>query len=79
MASALRHDVVAEDILHAFENCIAWLELDDDPVRHLLSGPDRAGNLLELVVLIADDVELLSHAMPLRRRTAEELFGGEDE
>jgi hypothetical protein len=53
-----------------------WLELDDDPIRYLLAGPDRAGNLLELVLVIADDVELLIHAMPLRRGTAEELFGG---
>ena len=77
LPSALKHDVATEDILHAFDNCIEWLELDDDPLRYLLVGPDRAGNLLELVVVIADDVELLIHAMPLRRGTAEELFGGQ--
>jgi hypothetical protein len=66
-------------MLHAFENSIVWLELDDDPLRYLVAGPDRAGNLLELVIVFADDVELLIHAMPLRRGTAEELFGGQRE
>ena len=56
-----------------------WLELEDDPQRYWLAGPGRAGNLLELVVVIADDVELLIYAMPLRRGTAEELFGGQME
>jgi len=79
LPSALKHDVATEDMLHAFENCIVWLELDDDPLRFLLAGPDRAGNFLELVVVIADDVEVLIHAMPLRRGTAEELFGGQME
>ena len=78
LPSALKHDVATDDMLHAFENCIVWLELDDDPLRYLLAGPDRAGNLLELVV-VADDVEVLIHAMPLRRGTAEELFGGQIE
>ena len=33
----------------------------------LVIGPDRAGNLLEVVVLItAEQDELIIHAMPLR-------------
>jgi hypothetical protein len=76
LPSALKHHVATDDILHAFEDCVVWLELDGDPIRYLLAGPDRAGNLLELVLVIADDVELPIHAMPLRRGTAEELFGG---
>jgi hypothetical protein len=35
-------------------------------------------DLGELVV-IADNVELLIHALPLRRGTAKELFGGQTE
>ena len=77
LPSAHKHHVVDDDMLHAVENCIVWLELDDDPLRYLLAGPDRAGNYLELVILVIDGAELLIHAMPLRRRTAEELFGGE--
>jgi hypothetical protein len=40
-------------------------------------GPDRAGNLLELVVLdIPEDVVVI-HVMALRRSTQQELFGEE--
>ena len=56
---------------------VIWVELGDDPPRHLLAGPDRAGNLLELVVLVLGGDELVIHAMPLRRSTAQELFGDE--
>ena len=79
LPSARKHGVATDDMLHAFENCMVWLELDDDPLRYLVAGPDRAGNLLELVIVIADDEELVIHAMPLRRGTAEELFGGQTE
>ena len=72
---AHKHHVDEEDMIHAIENCMVWVELDDDPLRYLLAGPDRAGNLLELVMLAIDGEELLIHAMPLRRGTAEELIG----
>jgi hypothetical protein len=42
----------------------------------LMAGPDRAGNLIELVMLAIDGKEFLIHAMPLGRGTAQELFGG---
>ncbi len=45
--------------------------------RYLLAGPDRASNLLELVVLVLGGDELVIHAMGLRRSTAQELFGDE--
>jgi hypothetical protein len=76
--SARRHGVGEEDIVHAFENSITWLEVDDDPFRYLLAGPDRSGNLIDLVIVATEDVELLIHAMPLRRST-EELLGGSRE
>lgn len=53
------------------------MELGDDPPRYLVVGPDRSGNLLELVVIAARDSELVIHAMALRRSTERELFGGE--
>jgi hypothetical protein len=79
LPSAYKHDVAADDMVHACDNCVIWVEVADDPLRYLLAGPDRSGNLLELVIVIVDDVEILIHAMPLRRGTAEELFGGVNE
>lgn len=75
--SARRHSVADEDIEHAVAHAVTWTELGDDPPRYLLAGPDRAGHLLELVVLDLGGDELVIHAMPLRRSTAQELFGGE--
>jgi len=57
---------------------MAWVQLDDDPLRYLLAGPDRAGNLLELVILDIDGTELVIHAMPMRSSTEQELFGEEE-
>ena len=43
------------------------LEADSDPPKVLAIGPDRAGNLLEVIWLeFADDAELVIHAMRLR-------------
>ena len=75
--SARRHGVADEDIEHAVAHSVVWVELGEDPSRYLLVGPDRAGNLLELVVVDVGGEELVIHAMPLRRSTAEELFGDE--
>jgi hypothetical protein len=43
LRSALRHGIPGEDIRHA----ITVEEVGEDPVRWLVLGPDRAGNLLE--------------------------------
>ena len=77
-SSARRQGLSDEAITHAYEHSIMWVELGDDPVRVLLTGPDRAGNSLELVVKMGNEEELVIHAMPLRRMTAEALFGGEE-
>lgn len=43
------------------------LEPDADPPKVLAIGPDRAGNLLEVILLeLADDRLLAIHAMALR-------------
>ena len=76
--SARRHDIAEADISHAYEHSMAWVQLDDDPLRYLLAGPDRAGNLLELVILDIDGTELVIHAMPMRLSTEQELFGEEE-
>ena len=74
---ARHHGIADEDIEHALAYSVTWTELSDDPPRYLLAGPDRAGNLLELVVVDVGGDELVIHAMPLRRSTAQELFGDE--
>ncbi len=65
------------DIAHAYERILVWVRLGEDPPRYLLAGPDRAGNLLELVVLDLGEDALVIHVMTLRRSTQRELFGDE--
>jgi len=66
-----------EDISHAYEHVVVWIKLADDPPRYLAAGPNRAGNLLELVILDAPEAVLVIHAMPLRPATQGGLFGEE--
>ncbi len=54
-------------MLHAVEHSLVVEDLGEDPDRWLVLGPDTAGNLLELVVLINEDSdEIIIHAMPMR-------------
>lgn len=54
-------------MLHAIDHSLVVDDLGDDPDRWLVTGPDQAANLLELVVLVtAEGNELIIHAMPLR-------------
>ena len=66
-SSARRHGIADDDMLHAIEHSLVVDDLGEDPDRWLVIGPDRAANLLELVVLVtAEGDELIIHAMPLR-------------
>lgn len=68
-SSARRHGVSDEDIRHACDNALVVVDLDpdSDPPKVLAIGPDRAGNLLEVIVLELEADHLLAiHAMPLR-------------
>jgi hypothetical protein len=53
--SAHRHGVPEEDMLHAVDHSLVVDDLGDDPDRWLVLGPDTAGNLLEVVVLISTE------------------------
>lgn len=67
-ASALKHGVLADDIIQA-ATWPQWVEyLDDDsPARQLRLGFDGQGRLLETVVLVFDSGnELVIHAMKAR-------------
>ena len=68
--SAFKHGVAEEDLRHAIDNALCWFDLDraSDPPKVLANGPDRSGNLLEVIALeLADDRWLVIHAMALRR------------
>ena len=66
-SSARRHGIADDDVLHAIEHSLVVDDLGEDPDRWLVIGPDRASNLLEVVVLITGEGdELIIHAMALR-------------
>ena len=67
--SARKHRVNDQAITHAFEHALVRLDydLDEHPPRYALVGPDVAANMIELVVLIADDDRhIVIHAMNAR-------------
>jgi hypothetical protein len=61
-SSARRHGISDADIWHA----VVVAEQDDGKVLYL--GPDRAGNLLEIIAVArVDGTEIVIHAMHMRR------------
>lgn len=65
--SARKHGVADEDTLHAIDHALAFEDAGEDPDRWLLIGPDRAGNLLEVLVMITvEGNQIAIHAMPMR-------------
>ena len=66
LPSARRHGLQDADIDHALRYAVVVEEVDEDPVRYLLIGPDRSGNLLELVVLDRPQGPAIIHAMAMR-------------
>jgi hypothetical protein len=78
--SAGKPGVAVSDVVHALEHEIVSfdLERDADPPKTLVIGPDSAGNLLEIIVLVLDADRLIAiHAMKLRRQF-HELMPGEE-
>lgn len=65
-SSARRHGVDDLDIRHAVTHSLAIEDVGEGPDRWLVIGPDRAGNLLELVVLVDRRGEIVIHAMAMR-------------
>lgn len=76
LGSALRHGVDPEDIQHALVHALAVDQVGEDPDRYLVLGPDRAANLLELVVLDRPHGPAVIHAMPMRQQYRRLLPGG---
>lgn len=65
VATARKHGVNDDDMLHAYRNPIRVFGLDD---LIMLIGADQAGNLLEIGVATGEGVEFIVHAMPARPR-----------
>jgi hypothetical protein len=79
--SARRHGV-EDTIVHAIEHALVVVDLEPeaDPPRVLAIGPDRAGNLLEIVWLeFTDQRPIVIHAMSLRPKFYDLLPGAEEE
>jgi len=76
LPSGFRHGVEAEDIEHALHNAMVVEEVGEDPTRYLVIGPDRAGNLLEVVVMDRPQGPAVIHAMGLRAKYRRLLPGG---
>jgi len=69
--AARKHGVADEDIQHAVDHALVLEDVGEDPDRWLVIGPDRAGNLLEVVVLVTvEGSELAIHAMAMRAKYA---------
>jgi hypothetical protein len=63
VASARKHGISDDDMLHAYRNPIRVFELDD---LVMLIGGDESGRMLEIGVAAAEGIEFIVHAMPAR-------------
>jgi len=63
LASARKHGVADDDILHAYHHPIRVLILDD---LTMLIGPDLAARMLEIGVSTSEGIDFVVHAMPAR-------------
>lgn len=66
-ATARKHGVADEDMMHALRGHLKAFETDD-PAVTMFVGPARSGALLEIGVVIDDEGEAVIHAMPARRK-----------
>lgn len=65
VASARKHGIADDAMLHAYRNPIRVFELDD---LVMLIGGDESGRMLEVGVAAAEGTEFIVHAMPARDR-----------
>jgi hypothetical protein len=72
--TAFKHTIFKLDILNAFEQRLFDHALPEDEEKYLLIGPDRNGNLLEIMYNVFDDDTInVFHAMKCRK-TYEKLL-----
>lgn len=68
-ASASRHGIAEADVLHAVRHPLRTVEQEyDGELRLLILGADRAGRLLEIVVVPLDDPQRVIHADRMRSK-----------
>ena len=65
LASARRHGVADDDMLHAYRNPVRIFEFDE---LTMLIGPDKAERLLEIGMASAEGIEFIVHAMQARKK-----------
>ena len=63
-ASARKHGIHDDDMIHAFNHPILVDDLDEGLTMFV--GADHAGNLLEVGVIDSTDGPIIVHAMPAR-------------
>ncbi|MDA8268469.1 MAG: hypothetical protein M0013_08885 [Actinomycetota bacterium] len=67
--SAYRHNIDSEDAVHVTRNAVVVVEeVGQDPTRYLVLGPDRVGNLLEVVVMDRPQGPAVIHSMPMQAK-----------
>lgn len=67
-ASARKHDVPDEDMLHAYRHHWRAFVTDDVAVTMFI-GPARDGSAIEVGVVVDDDGEAVIHCMPARAKS----------
>ncbi len=66
IASARKHRIADDDILHAFNQPLRYEDLDDGSV--MIVGPTRSAQLIELGFIDTDHGPVIVHAMTARRK-----------
>lgn len=66
LPSARQRPIADEDILHAYDNPVRTQDLSDG--LRMITGLDRALNLLEIGVVLRDGQPLIVHAMAARAK-----------
>lgn len=63
--SAFRHGVREDEIIHALSHPLKHFELDNEVI--MITGPDLAGNILEIGVIESSEDLVVIHAMKARK------------
>lgn len=78
----LGHGIRTKTIRHVAEHPLVVVDFDPeaDPPKLLVAAPNRAGNMIEMIILTLADERLLAvHAMPLREKYYALLPGAESQ